>query len=85
MDCQANFSEVFQQSIKFSLKCTIYTFKYQKSPTEGGGHPPPSTTPPHVLRLLMSVTPFPPILATFPSILKLIYIPGTTSWGFNID
>ena len=50
MDCQANFSEVFQQSIKFSLKCTRM--------------------------LLVSATPFPPILAKFPSILKLIYIPG---------
>ena len=82
MDCQANFSEVFQQSIKFSLKnapeCTIYTFKYQKAPTEGVGKPPspPSTTPPRVLRPLVSATPFPPILAKFPSILKLIYIPG---------
>ena len=46
MDCQANFSEVFQQSIKFSLKCTIYTFKYQKAPTEGVGNPPPLLQPP---------------------------------------
>ena len=52
MDCQANFSEVFQQSIKFSLKCTRM--------------------------LLVSATPFPPILAKFPSILKLIYIPAPT-------
>ena len=77
MDCQANFSEVFQQSIKFSLKCTIYTFKYQNRLLKEWGTPIPSFNhPPRVLRPLVSATPFPPILAKFPSILKLIYIPG---------
>ena len=41
-----------------------------------GGTPLLQPPPPRVLRLLVSATPFPPILAKFPSILKLIYIPG---------
>ena len=40
-----------------------------------GGTPLLQPPPPRVLRLLVSATPFPPILAKFPSILKLIYIP----------
>ena len=40
-----------------------------------GGTPLLQPPPPRVLRLLVSATPFPPILAKFLSILKLIYIP----------
>ena len=44
-----------------------------------GGTPLLQPPPPRVLRLLVSATPFPPILAKFPSILKLIYIPELAS------